>query len=93
MKPKYRIIAEAPSGIKVLHLRKFGAPQQFGRGVMTFNKVFNTEAEAIDYLKSRAHQYISNKAELSEAIADIEMYGSLTFDTITAQIEQTKTIH
>lgn len=92
MKQKFRVTAHAPLGAKVLALKKFGTPQQISKGVLSVNKVFNSEGEAIQYLKERAEIYLHN-SELSEAIADIEMYGSLTFDTITAQIEQTKTIH
>jgi hypothetical protein len=92
MKTKFKITATAPIGAKVLQLRKFGTPQQFEKNVLTFNKVFNTEAEAIDYLKSRAEMYLRWN-ELSEAIADIEMYGSLTFNSVTAQIQEIKSIY
>jgi hypothetical protein len=92
MKPKFRVTAQAPIGKEILALRKFGTPQQIGKGMLTVNKVFNTEKEAIQYLKERAKIYLRN-SELSEAISDIEMYGSLTFDSVTAQIQETKTIH
>lgn len=92
MKTKYRVTAQAPLGAKVMALRKFGTPQQISKGVLTVNKVFNSEAEAINYLIERAELYL-RKTELSEAIADIEMYGSLTLDSVTAQVQETKTIH
>jgi len=93
MSQKYRIIAKAPIGAQLNTLRKFGAPQQFDKSLYMFNKVFKTEAEAIQYLRERAETYIPNERELSEAISDIEMYGSLTLDLVTAQIEKTKNIY
>lgn len=86
MKQLFRVTAEAPIGAQILALRKFGTPQQLSKGTFTVNKVFNTEKEAFDYLKVRAELHYRD-TELTEAISDLEMYGSLTIDKVTATIQ------
>jgi hypothetical protein len=89
MKKLFRVTAQAPIGKQILALRNFGTPQQLGKGVFTVNKVFTSEEDAMNYLKGRAELYYRG-AELTEVLMDLEMYGSLTIDNVTATIQPVK---
>ena len=66
----------------------FGMPyrNEFGRFVA--EQEFETEDDAKAYLRSRAEMVLETEAEITEALHDIEKYGRLTLDAVTASIEE-----
>ena len=86
----YKVIATAPTTYQLNSVRQFGSPITSHRdGSHVFSQSFETEGEAKEYLKERAHLYYNDtEEELNEAIDDIEMYGCLSIDAVTASIEE-----
>jgi len=86
----YKVIATAPTTYQLNSVRQFGSPITSHKdGSHVFSQSFETEERAKEYLKERAHLYYNNtEEELNEAIDDIEMYGCLSIDAVTASIEK-----
>jgi hypothetical protein len=86
----YKVIATAPTTYQLNSVRQFGSPITSHRdGSHVFSQSFETEEMAKEYLKERAHLYYKDtEEELNEAIDDIEMYGCLSIDAVTASIEE-----
>jgi hypothetical protein len=85
----YKVIATAPTIYQLTSVRQFGSPIiSHGNGSHIFVQSFETEEEAKEYLKHRASLYYDTEAELDEAMYDIDEYGSLSIDAVTASIER-----
>ena len=86
----YKVIATAPTTYQLTSVRQFGSPiTSYVDGSHVFSQSFETKGEAKEYLKERAHLYYNDtEEELNEAIDDIEMYGCLSIDAVTASIEE-----
>jgi hypothetical protein len=86
----YKVIATAPTTYQLNSVRQFGSPITSHRdGSHVFSQSFETEEEAKEYLKRRAHLYYNDtEEELNEAMESIEKYGSLSIDAVTASIEE-----
>lgn len=81
----YKVTAVAPTSYQFSSMLSFGMPyrNQFGRFIA--EQEFDTEEEAKEYLRKRA-EIILEAEEIAEAFHDIEMYGMLTLDAVTATI-------
>lgn len=89
MESKFRISATAPTGYQLNSLAAFGMPyKKHGNGSFTASQDFNSEDEAKAYLIHRAEMYHEDEAELQKAIQQIENYGSLQLDAVSASIDE-----
>ena len=60
-----------------------------GNGSFTSEQIFDSEEEAKAYLVERAELYYEESEEQPEEhLEDIEKYGQLTIDAVTAHIEE-----
>jgi hypothetical protein len=89
----FKITATAPTVYQLQSLRAFGiGADKNGNGSYTGEKECETEEEAKVYLKGRAAMYNDDDPEgteerLADMYNDIEQYGRLTLDAVTAHIE------
>lgn len=84
-----KITATAPSALYLGCLRMFGMPfQKQPDGTFTAEKCFASERDAKEYLKQRAKHYSMGEEYLEESFEDIESYGCLRLDYVTAYIEK-----
>lgn len=83
----YKVIAIAPTVYQLSSVNHFGpAVKQLG-GSYRFEKEFESEEQAKDYLIERAKMYFDEEAELNEAISDIESCGRVRMDAVSGGIE------
>jgi len=83
----YKITATAPTSYQFNSLLAFGIGYRKNlNGSLTAEQEFETEEEAKEYLKDRADMYFETEYELNEALDQIEKYGCLTIDAVTAEI-------
>lgn len=84
---KATIKALCPTNYQRQSLRAFGMPiQDYGNGSSSAELEFGDEDSAKAYLTNRAEMYYEDEAELADAMDDIEKYGQLTLDAVTAKI-------
>lgn len=90
----FQIIATAPTSYQISSLRAFNLDtKKNGNGSFTGTLLFDSEDLAKDHLKKRAKMYNdedSNGTEeaLTEMHESINVFGTLTLDTVTAHIEE-----
>lgn len=85
---KYTIIAVAPTSYQFSSMLSFGMPYVNYYGKFIASMEFETEEEAKDYLRDRAHMYYENERKLNNALYEINKYGILTIDAVTCLIER-----
>lgn len=92
---KTRITATAPTVYQSRSLAAFGMsinPVKNLDGSYTAEEEFESYEEAKKYLIQKAHGWYNShdttEEELNEMLADIEIYGNLTLDAVTASIEK-----
>ncbi len=91
---QFKISATAPTVYQSQSLRAFGMEvKKSGNGSFWSEQFFETEKEAKDYLVVRAERYFdgnsdNDEANLVDALQDIEKYGSLRLDAVTASIDE-----
>jgi hypothetical protein len=85
--PSFKITAIAPTSYQFSSMLSFGMPyiNSYGRFIASLE--FDTEEEAKDYLRDRAEMYFEDEQDLNDAIYEINKYGILTLDAVTATIE------
>lgn len=89
---KTRITATAPTAYQSRSLSAFGMPvKKLLDGSYTSEEEFESYEEAKKYLIQKANDWYNShnttEDELDEMLSDIEMYGNLTLDAVTASIE------
>jgi hypothetical protein len=84
---KYTITAIAPTSYQFSSMLSFGMPYINSYGRFIASMEFDTEEEAKQYLRKRAEMYYEDEQELNDALYDINNYGHLTLDAVTASIE------
>ena len=83
-----KVIAIAPTSYQLQSLRNFGLEiKHFKNGSHIFEKYFDTEEEAKEYLIERAELYFYDELKLKEAVEEIENYGSVQLDAVKGRIE------
>ncbi len=85
-----KITATAPTVYQKRSLSFFNLNEvNNGNGSFTGTMNFASEEDAKDYLISRAEMYYDEyEGQVEEHIQDIEKYGVLTIDAVTARIEE-----
>jgi hypothetical protein len=84
---KATIKATCPTNYQRQSLRAFGMPiEDHHNGSSSAELEFGDYDSAEAYLTSRAEMFYDNEEELADAIDDIERYGQLTLDAVTAKI-------
>lgn len=92
----YTIKATAPTAYQLQSLIAFAiGSDKNGNGSFTGEKEFDTDEEAKEYLKGRASVYndedpCGSDERLAKMYANIDRYGMLTLDAVTARIEETE---
>lgn len=88
---KVQIIANAPTSYQFSSLRALAGSlptSATAYGTYELQAIFETRAEAMQHLRDRAYKLYDDPTELREAIAEINRYGMLTYDCLTARIER-----
>ena len=88
---KVQIIANAPTSYQFNSLRALAGSLPTSAtpyGTYELHAIFETRAEAMQHLRDRAYKLYDDPTELREAIAEINRYGMLTYDCLTARIER-----
>lgn len=90
MTTQFKITATAPTAYQYNSLSRFGMNiKKRGNGSFTSEQVFDSEEEAKAYLVERAERYYDEyEGQVDEHLEDIEKYGQLTIDAVTAHIEE-----
>lgn len=90
MTTQFKITATAPTVYQYNSLSHFGMNiKKNGNGSFTSEQVFDSEEEAKAYLVERAERYYDEfEGQVDEHLEDIEKYGQLTIDAVTAHIEE-----
>jgi len=83
----FKVIAIAPTSYQFSSMLSFGMPYRKSGGRFIAEQEFHTEEEAKDYLRYRAERYFEIGNELANAFDEINNYGFLTIDAVTASIE------
>lgn len=86
----HRITATAPTVYQKRSLSFFNLNEKAnGNGSFTGTMDFESEDDAKEYLISRAEMYYDEyEGQVDEHFEDIQRYGSLTIDAVTARIEE-----
>jgi hypothetical protein len=86
----HRITATAPTVYQKRSLSFFNLNEKAnGNGSFTGTMDFSSEEEAKEYLITRAEMYYNEyEGQVDEHIDDINNYGYLTIDAVTAKIEE-----
>jgi hypothetical protein len=88
---KVQIVAVAPTTYQINSIRALSGIRGFESqpdGSFEFKAIFSSKSDAIKYLKNRAYTLFQDQLEYREAIAEINNYGMLTYDAVTARIEK-----
>lgn len=90
MQTVIRITATAPTSYQYNSLSRFGMTiKKNGNGSFSSEQVFDSEEEAKAYLVERAERYYDEfEGQVNEHLQDIEKYGMLTIDAVTARMEE-----
>lgn len=91
---KVQIIAHAPTSYQFVGLRSLAGTFPLSEtpyGTYELHAIFETRAEAMQHLRDRAYKLYNDPTEYREAIAEINRYGMLTYDCVTARIERLTT--
>jgi hypothetical protein len=86
----YRIVATAPTVYQKRSLSFFNLNEKaIGNGSFVGTMSFNSVQDAKNYLNLRAEMYYDEyEGQVNEYLEDIEKYGVLTIDAVTARIEE-----
>ena len=86
----HRITATAPTVYQIQSLSKFLLDvKKYMDGSFVGTKDFYSEADAKVYLIERAENYYDEfEGQVNEHLEDIEKYGQLRIDAVTAHIEE-----
>jgi len=83
-----KVIAIAPTSYQLKSVRNFGSEvTSLKNGSHVFEKFFETEKKAKEYLIVRAELYFEEESKLENAIEEIEKYGSVRLDAVKGSIE------
>ena len=88
---KVQIIANAPTSYQYNSLRGLAGSLPIYStpyGTFELRAIFETRAEAMQHLRDRAYKLYDDRTEHREAVAEINRYGMLTYDCLTARIER-----
>ena len=88
---KVQIIANAPTSYQYNSLRALAGSLPIYStpyGTFELRAIFDTRAEAMQHLRDRAYKLYDDRTEHREAVAEINRYGMLTYDCLTARIER-----
>lgn len=90
MTTQFKIAATAPTSYQYNSLSRFGMTiKKNGNGSFSSEQVFDSEEEAKAYLVERAERYYDEfEGQVDEHLQDIEKYGMLTIDAVTARIDE-----
>ena len=81
------ITATASTIYQSFSIRRFQMPVYLNKDGSYYSEMkFDSKEDAIEHLKSCADKYFESSDELEEAYKDIENYGQLTIDAVTARI-------
>ena len=84
----YKITAIAPTSYQFSSMLSFGMPYRNEYGRFIAQQEFASEEDAKEHLRARAEMSLESEEEITEALHDIEKYGRLTLDAVTASIEE-----
>ncbi len=84
----FKVVAIAPTSYQFSSMLSFGTPYRKSGGRFIAEQEFDTEEEAKDYLRDRADMYYDDEQGLNNALYEINKYGFLTLDAVTASIER-----
>lgn len=89
MTTQFKITATAPTSYQYNSLNRFGMSiKKNCNGSFSCEQVFDTEEEAKAYLVTRAERYYNEfEGQVDDHLQDIEKYGMLTIDAVTARID------
>lgn len=88
---KVQLIATVPTSYQLQSLRALAGSlptEQNPDGSFSLSFVFDSREEAKQHLKDRAFKLYDDRTEHREAVAEINRYGMLTYDCLTARIER-----
>jgi hypothetical protein len=87
---QFKVIAIAPTVYQYNSLRAFNMDiVSVGNGSFKSEQVFDSEEEAKAYLALRAERYYDEyEGQVDDHLKDIETFGVLTLDAVTARIDE-----
>lgn len=90
MTTKFKVTATAPTIYQYSSLTRFGLKiKENGNGSFTGEMLFDDHEDAKKHLIDRATYYYDEfEGQIDEHLEDIENYGMLTIDAVTARIEE-----
>lgn len=86
---KVKIIASAPTTYQLTELNYFNLNKiESELSGIHAEKEFSSTEKAKEHLRTIAEEYFETEKECNSAFSQIENYGTLTLDAITATIEE-----